>query len=47
MLLSSHCCKYSCAARYVEFEAHMRRAQKSDLFVDSYTYNAHTTSNGC
>ena len=22
----------------------MRRAQKSDLFVDSYTYNAHTTS---
>ena len=33
--------------RYVEFEAHMRRAQKADLFVDSYTYNAHTTSNGC
>jgi hypothetical protein len=48
MSMQADCQVYLCIPyvlqRYVEFEAHMRRAQKSDLFVDSYTYNAHTTS---
>ena len=30
--------------RYVGWERHLRRARAADVFADSFTYNAHTTS---